>query len=224
MEAGAAPDAAAGRHHEQGRALHLAGLHPQALPSLPFVLEFCADRHPPRGVLPIEAVLGLYHPGVDGLAHTLSRCHQCIGDRQIRRCRKFNGRVLPAGTLLTDGGGGHHNIAGAHLEVDPAAGTHPDKCISPDITQFFHGDGGGWAADAGGAYRHRLPQKRAGVNCKFPVLAHQPGIIKQLRNGGAPPRVSRENTVAPHLSLGTADVKLPFPLLHSCHLILKIFP
>ena len=215
MEAAAAADAQSGGHHEQGRGLHLAGLDPQTFPGLPLIEQLIAHRHTLGAVLAVEAVLALDHAGVAGLAHGPGGLRQSAGDAEIRHGGELDGGVLQAGVLKPDGPGGHHDVSGLDVQIDAAAGAHPDKGVRADGGQLLHGDGGGGPADAGGAHRHLLPQERPGINPVLPVLAHEPGVVEQRRDGLAAARVAGQDAVAAHVAGDAIDVVLSFQFLHN---------
>ena len=208
MEAAAAADVKGGGHHKQRSGFHLTGLDAQALPRLPLIEQLIAHRHPGRAVLAIKAVLALDHTGVAGLAHRLGRLNERIGNADVRHGRELNRRILPAGPLMADSAGGHHNISGLDLQIYAAAGADPDKCVRADGSQLLHGNGGGGASDARGADGDFLSQQRSGINCIFPVLAYQHRIVKQCRNGRTPARITGQNAVPTHIPLDAIDVKL----------------
>ena len=215
MEAAAAADAQSGGHHEQGRGLHLAGLDPQALPRLPLAEQLVAHGHTLGAVLAVEAVLALDHAGVAGLAHGTGGLHQGAGDAEVRHGGELYGGVLQAGVLKADGPGGHHDVPGLDVQVDAAAGAHPDKGVGPDGGQLLHGDGGGGAADARGAHGHLLPQERPGIDAVLPVLAHELGVVKERGDGFAPARVAGQDAVAAHIPGDAVDMVLSLQFLHN---------
>ena len=62
-------------------------------------------------VLAIEGVLALHHAGMIAIAPRPGRLHQRAGDLKIRHGGVFDGGILPAGVLKTDGAGGDHHIS-----------------------------------------------------------------------------------------------------------------
>ena len=119
--------------------------------------------------------------------------------------------------LEADGAGGHHNVAGLHVQVDAAAGAGADKGVRAAFVELLHSDGGGGAADAGGAGRDLFSQKGAGPDVELPVVGHLVGVLKQRGDGGHPARVSGQDAVPAYVLRGTADMKLFFKLLHEIH-------
>lgn len=62
------------------------------------------------------------------------------------------------------------------------------------------------------------PQESAGVDIILPVHAHVNRLVKPLRNGLTPPRISRQQTIAAHVPRNTMNVKLSTSILHVHHL------
>ena len=215
MEAGAAAAAQGGGHHEHGGALHLAGLDAQALPGLPLLQQFVADGHTGGAVLAVEAVLALDDAGMVAVAQGVGRFHQGAGHGKVRHGGELDGGVLTAGMLEADGAGGDDHIAGLDIQVDAAAGAHPDERIRAHGVELLHGDGGRGAADAGGADADLLPQQRAGVDGELPVGHHKMGVIQQGGNFLTAARVAGGDDVAAYVALHTVEVELLFQLLHS---------
>ena len=102
----------------------------------------------------------------------------------------------------------YHNIAAFHIQIDSATGSHPDKGVGPQVGQLLHGNGGGGAADAGGDHAHLLPQQGAGPGLKLPIGAHMDRPLQPLGNGAASARITRQDTVAPHIPRTALDMKL----------------
>ena len=167
-------------------------------------------------MLAIEGVLALHHAGFQGLAQVFGGLYQGAGDVEIGHGRVLDGGILPAGVLKADGPGGHHHVAGAHVQVDAAAGAHPDEGIRADVVQLLHGDGGGGAADAGGADGDLFPQQGAGIDGEFAVLGHKMGVVEQGRDLFAAAGVAGQDDVTAHVALHAVDMELFVQLLHSC--------
>ena len=101
------------------------------------------------------------------------------------------------------------------IQIDAAAGTHPDKGVGADIVQLLHGDGGRRAADAGGADGDLLPQQGAGVDGVLPVLGHLKCALSNRaaifsQRPGSPGRMH----IPAHVALHTVDMKLFLQFLH----------
>ena len=220
MEARAAPAAQRVGHHKQRRRLHLAGLHAQPLPRLPLVQQLIGHGHPRRTVLAVKRVLALHHAGVVAVSAGLGRRHQSAGDLEIRHGGVLDGGVLLTGMFKPDGAGGNDHVAGLHVQVNAAAGAHADEGVGADVVQLLHGDGGRGAADAGGADGDLFAQQGAGVDGELAVAGHKLRVIKQRGNGLAPPGVSGEDAVAPHVALLAVNMKLFFQFLHKSRLLL----
>ena len=116
--------------------------------------------------------------------------------------------------LKTNGAGGDHNIAGLDVQINAAAGAGTDEGVRAALMQFLHGDGGGGAADTGGAGRHLFSQQRAGPDVEFPVIGHLMGVFKQRGNGGDTAWIAGEDAVPADIFGSTADMKLLFKLMH----------
>ncbi len=80
--------------------------------------------------------------------------------------------------------------------------------------QLLHGDGGGGAADAGGAHGDLFSQQGAGIDGEFAILGHEMGVVKQGRDLLAPARIAGQNDVAAHIALHAVDMELFVQLLH----------
>ena len=148
------------------------------------------------------------------VAQVLTGLLQRGGDFKIRHGRKFNGGVFQGGMLIADGTGGHHHIPRLNLQVDTAAGAHPDEGIRPDGCQLLHGNGGRGAADAGRTDGNLLPQQGTGVDVVFPVHTHMHRIVKMGGDGLTPPRVTGQKNITPHVPRHTMNVELHPDILH----------
>ena len=144
----------------------------------------------------------------EALAQRTRRLHQRCGHLEVGHGGVLDGRILPAGMLEADGAGGHHHVAGADIQIDAAAGTHPDKGVGADIVQLLHGDGGRGAADAGGTDGDLLPQQGAGVDGVLPILGHEVRVVKQGGDFFAAAGVAGQDHIPAHVALHTVDVKL----------------
>ena len=165
-------------------------------------------------MLTIEAVLALDDAGVQGESQLLGGLHQGIGHLEIRHRRELDGGVLPAGVLKPDGAGGHHHIAGLDVQGDAAAGAGADERVGAALVELLHGDGGGGAADAGGAGGDLLPQQGAGPDVELPVVGDLLGVIEQGGDGRDPARIAGQDAVAADVPLGTGNMELFCKLLH----------
>ena len=148
------------------------------------------------------------------MTSTMREGNQRAGHLEIRDSGVLDGGVLPAGPLHSHRAGGHHHVAGAHVQVDAAAGAHPDEGIRADVVQLLHGDGGRRAADAGGADGDLLAEQRAGVDVELTVLCDMDGVIKELGDGLAPAGIAGQDAVAADVALYAMNMKLFFKLLH----------
>ena len=119
--------------------------------------------------------------------------------------------------LEADGAGGHHNVAGLHVQVDAAAGASADEGVRTALVQFLHGDRGGGAADAGGAGGDLFTQQRAGPDVELPVVGHLMRVIKQGGDGGHPARISGEDAIPAYVAGDAVNMKLLFQFLHDIH-------
>ena len=117
--------------------------------------------------------------------------------------------------LIADSAAGYHNVAGADIQINAAAGADADEGIRADIGQLLHGDGRGRAADAGGADRNLLPKDGSGIDIVLPVHADMDRVLKMSGNGLAPSRVTGQEYIAAHIALGAVNVILFFRFLHS---------
>ena len=171
-------------------------------------------------MLAVESVLALDHAGVVAVSTLPGGLHQSGGHLKIRHGRILDGGVLPAGMLKADGAGGDDDVAGLHIQMDAAAGAHPEEGIRADIVQLLHGDGGGRAADAGGADGNFFAQERAGVDGVLPIAGDKLCIVKQRRYGLAAARIAGEDAIASHIAGLTVNVKLLFQFLHRLGLLL----
>ena len=168
-------------------------------------------------MLAVKAVLALDHADVEGITHRLGSVYQCVGDLPVRHGGEFDGGVFQTGVLEADGTGGHHNVAGLHVQVDAAAGAGADKGVRAALVQFLHGDSGGGAADAGGAGGDLFTQQRAGPDVELPVVGHLMGVIKQGGDGGHPARISGEDAIPAYVAGDAVNMKLLFQFLHDIH-------
>ena len=152
-----------------------------------------------------------------GGAHGLGGVHQGGEDLVVRHRRELDGGILPAGPLVADRPGGDHQVPALDLQLDAPAGAGADKGVRTNGVELLQGDHRRGAADARRADGDFLPQKGPGVDVKLPVVGHMDGIVKVLGDDFAPPRVPREDAVAPHIPRGAADMELqgPFFLFHS---------
>ena len=123
------------------------------------------------------------------------------GHVKIRDTGVLNGGIFQRGVLIADGAAGYHNVAGADIQINAAAGADADEGIRADIGQLLHGDGRGRAADAGGADRN--------------LHADMDRVFKMSSNGLAPSRVSGQEYIAAHIALGAVNMILLFCFLHS---------
>ena len=80
--------------------------------------------------------------------------------------------------------------------------------------QLLHGDGGGRAADAGGADGDLFAQQRAGVGGVFAVARDEMGIVEQCGDGGAAAGVAGQDHIAADLALGAVDMIETFQFMH----------
>ena len=165
-------------------------------------------------MLTVEGILALHHAHLRPLAQRTGRLHQRCGHLEVGHGGVLDGRILPAGVLEADGAGGHHHVAGADIQIDAAAGTHPDKGVGADIVQLLHGDGGRRAADAGGADGDLLPQQGAGVDGVLPILGHEVCVVKQGGDFFAAAGVAGQDHIPAHVALHTVDMKLLLQFLH----------
>ena len=168
-------------------------------------------------MLAVKAVLALDHADVEGIAHCLGSVYQRIGDLPVRHGGKFDGGIFQAGVLKADGAGGHHNVAGLHVQVDAAAGAGADKGVRAALVQLLHGDGGRGAADAGGTGGDLFAQQRAGPDVELPVVGHLMRIVKQGGDGGHPARISGEDAIPAYVAGDAVNMKLLFQFLHDIH-------
>ena len=165
-------------------------------------------------MLAVERVLALHHAHLRPLAQRSGSLYQRGSHLKVGHRRILDGRILPAGVFKADRAGGHHHVAGAHVQVDAAAGAHPQKRVRADVVQLLHGDGGGRPADAGGTDGHLLPQQRAGIDGVLPVLRHETGVVEQCGDLLAAARIAGQDHIAAHVALHTVDVILLFQILH----------
>ncbi len=219
VEAGPAPHPQGGGAAEEGGGLHLGGQHPKALPSLPFIQQLIAHRHPAGAVLAVEGILALDHSGVPGLTQVFGGLDHGGLDLIITDGGELDGGILPAGALHADGPGGDDHIVGLDLQIDPPAGAHPDKSIHANGGKLLHGDGSRRPADAGGTDADLLPQKGAGVNGVLPVGMDKVGVVKISGDLLTPARISRQDAVTSHVPFPALDMELQFVFLHHIHLI-----
>ena len=80
--------------------------------------------------------------------------------------------------------------------------------------QLLHGDGGGRAADAGGADGDLFAQQRAGVGGIFAVARDEMGIVEQCGDGGAAAGVAGQDHIAADFTLGAVDMIETFQFMH----------
>ena len=168
-------------------------------------------------MLAVKTVLALDHAHMQGQPQGPGSLSQAACHVKIRHSGELDGGVLRAGVFEADGAGGHHDIPGLHVDVDAAAGAGADKGIGAALVELLHGDGGGGAADAGGAGRYLLPQEGAGPNVVLPVIGHGMGVVKERRDGLHPAGVPGQDAVAAHVAGDAADMELFLHLLHSFH-------
>ena len=168
-------------------------------------------------MLAVKAVLALDHADVEGIIQRIGSVYQCVGDLPVRHGGEFDGGVFQTGVLEADGAGGHHNVAGLHVQVDAAAGASADEGVRTALVQFLHGDRGGGAADAGGAGGDLFTQQRAGPDVELPVVGHLMRIIKQGGDGGHPARISGEDAIPAYVAGDAVNMKLLFQFLHDIH-------
>lgn len=218
MEYRTAAHTQTGRHGKQGCRLHLGGQHPKPFPCLPLLLQLVGHGHAPGGMLTVEGILTLDHTGMPALTKLVRRLCQRLQYPVIGHGRELNGGVFPAGPLHTHRAGGDHHIVAAHIQLDPAAGAHPDKGVRPDLYQLLHGDSRGGAADPGGYHADLFSQQGAGVGHILPVGGHMDRTVKISGDLFAPTRISGQNAVATHIPRCTLDMILKLPFLHSEHL------
>ena len=171
-------------------------------------------------MLAVESVLALDHAGVVAVSTLPGGLHQSGGHLKIRHGGILDGGVLPAGMLKADGAGGDDDVAGLHIQMDAAAGAHPEEGIRADIVQLLHGDGGGGPADAGGADGNFFAQECAGIDGELPIAGDKLRIVKQCRYGLAAARIAGEDAIASHIAGLTVNVKLLFQFLHGLGLLL----
>ena len=178
-------------------------------------------------MLAVEGILALDNAHMGAVTQILTGSLQGSGDGEVRHCRELNGGIFQRGVFKPDGAGGHHYISGADLHINTAAGAHPDKGVGANGRQLLHGDGGGGAADSGGADGNLFSQQRAGIDIVLPVHSHMMGIVKMRCNGLAPSGIPGEKHIPAHIPFLTADVKLHTNILHkqtslfSCYFIIR---
>ena len=136
MEAAAAADAPGGCNDEQGRRLHLAGLDAQALPALPLLQQVIGNGALLRAVLAVKSILALDHTHVRPEAQLPAGIPQGQGHIKIRHTGVLNGGIFQRGMLIADGTAGYHNVAGADIQINAAAGTDANEGIRADIGQL----------------------------------------------------------------------------------------
>ena len=124
--------------------------------------------------------------------------------------------------LKADRAGSHHDVPGLDVHINAPAGARADEGIRAALVELLHGDGGGGAADAGGAGRHLLSQQRAGPDVVLPVIGHLLRVVKVGGNGGDPAGVAGEDAVTADVVGGAGNVKHFIKLLHSRHLCVVI--
>ena len=157
-------------------------------------------------MLAVEGILALDHAGVEIKAFLFRRCHQGVGDLQVRNSRKLDRGVLPAGALHADGSGGNHDVAALHRGLHPAACANTDEGVRAAADQLLHGDGGRGTADACGGNADLDAVQRTGIGYVLPVVRYQNGIVKVLGNLHAALGVAGEDDVASHLARGHLDM------------------
>ena len=116
--------------------------------------------------------------------------------------------------LKPDGAGGDDHIPGLHVQINAAAGAHPEEGIRADIMQLLHGDRGRGAANARGADGDLLPQEGAGVDGELPVAGDKVCIVKQGGYGLASARITGKDAVTAHIAGLAVNMKLLFQFLH----------
>ena len=166
-------------------------------------------------MLTVEGILALHHACMGTVAQSQACIPQGQGHIKVRHGRKLRRGILKGGMFKADGAGGYHHVSRKHIQIDTAAGTHPDKGVGADGSQLLHGNGRRGAADAGGAHGNLLPQERSGINVILPIHAYMNRIVKMLGNGLAAARVTGQEAVPPHIPFFTADVILHTNILHS---------
>ena len=80
--------------------------------------------------------------------------------------------------------------------------------------QLLHGDGGGRAADAGGADGDLFAQQRAGVGGVFAIARDEMSIVEQRGDGGAAAGVTGQDHIAADFTLGAVDMIETFQFMH----------
>jgi hypothetical protein len=86
------------------------------------------------------------------------------------------------------------------------------------IGQFFHGNGGRGASNAGRYNADRFAQKRTCIGDVFTIGFDVNRMVKEGCYGLAPTGITGKNTIAAYVAGSTVDMKLNGTILHRIHL------
>ena len=151
-------------------------------------------------MLSIKGILALYDPSVPVMTALFGSLAQGAYHIEIRNGGKFDGRIFPAGSLISHRSCSHDQISALHVDVHSPAGSDADKGVRAAPHQLFHRNGCRGAADACRGHTHLLSLQHSGPGDKFPAVRNQFRRFKICRNLLTPFRISGQDHISAHIS------------------------